>query len=120
MTAVDVPIDDDIMDFSRPPENIRFRMDGDVFEAIPEIAAVSMLRFADDAERLDRSDVSADEKVKILQNLFRMILVPESSSRFIRRLDDNTNPIGVGRFMDVTKYLLERYGLRPTEPDSAS
>lgn len=120
MTTVNVPIDDNVMDFSSPQENIRFRMDDDMFEAIPEIAAISMLRFADNAERLEDATISSEEKIKIIQDLFRMVLVPESSTRFIRRLDDSTHPIGMRRFIDVTQYLLERYGLRPTEADSAS
>lgn len=120
MTMIDVLADDGVMDFSNPAQNIKFRLDGDEFEALPEIAAVSMLRFADEATRLDRDDVGTDEKIKIIQGLFRMVLTTESATRFIRRLEDDAHPIGMARFGEIVEWLMERYGLRPTEPDSAS
>lgn len=120
MTTVSVPADDEIMDFSSPRELIKFQIDGDIFEATPEVAAISMIRFVSEAGRLERDDVEADEKVKIIQNLFRMVLTHESASRFIRRLEDDARPISIRQFLDVTRWLMERYGLRPTESDSPS
>jgi len=120
MTAVDVPITDEIMDFSSPRQAIRFRVDDDVFEASPQVAAISMIRFADEAERLESPDTTQEDQIKIIENLFRIILTTESAERFIARLADDDRPIGITQFMDITRWLLEQYGLRPTKPDSES
>jgi hypothetical protein len=120
MSTVEVPVDDEIMDFSSPRQTIKFKVDGDVFEASPQVAAISMIRFATEAELLEKSDTRSDEQIKIIENLFRIVLTRDSAERFIARLSDDDRPIGVSQFVDITKWLLERYGLRPTEPDSES
>lgn len=120
MTTTDVTVDNGIMDFSSPRGTIKFRIDDDIFEAHSEVAAISMLRFASEAERMEDKDVSIDEQVKILQNMFHIILTSESATRFIRRLEDDARPIGIGQFTKITTWLLEQYGLRPTESDSPS
>lgn len=115
-----VPMTDDIMDFTRRRDTIKFRVDDDVFEAPPDIAAELALRFVDDAGRLDDDAATHAEQVAVIHNMFRMILTPDSAERFIARLSDSTNPIGVDTFQRVTSWLLEQYGLRPTEPGSDS
>lgn len=120
MTTLDIPASAEIMDFSSPQETIKFRVDDDVFEASPEIAAISMMRFAESAERFEDEALPVEEKIRILQNMFRLILLPESAGRFIRRMEDDTHPIGMRQFLDVIKWLMEQYGLRPTESDSPS
>lgn len=118
--TVEVTATDDMMDFSVTRGTIKFRIDEDVFEAPPDIAAELALRFADESSRLDAEGVDVDEQIQIIHKLFRMILLPASADRFIARLGDSHHPIGADTFQNVTRYLLEQYGLRPTEPGSDS
>jgi hypothetical protein len=122
---IEVTMTDEIRDFSRPRGTLKFRVDDDVFEAPPDIAAELALQFADEAERLGVGDdgderPSVASQVQVMHNVIKMILLPDSAERFIARLRDPAHPIGVEVFQEVTEYLLERYGLRPTESDSPS
>lgn len=120
----EVTMSEEMMDFTLPRKTIKFKIDDDVFEAPPDVAAELMLRFADEASALD-ADVTGrqptpGEQLAVMHNLMRMILLPDSAERFIARLSDASRPIGVETFERVTDYLLESYGLRPTESDSPS
>lgn len=116
MTSVNAT--DDMMDFSLPPRNLRFRVDADVFEAVSELATEQALLFADEAELLGDEHASAQARLDVIKKLFHLVLLPESAERLVARLSDTTNPIGPDRFMKILTYLMELYGLRPTEPDS--
>lgn len=113
-------VDDELMDFSSPRRSIKFRVDDDVFEAAPDIPAELALDYAEKAEQLAGSDSTYETQKEVIHALFRMVLFPESADRFIARLSDRRNPIGQAKIARITKWLFEEYGLRPTEPDSAS
>lgn len=119
---IEVPMTDEVLDFSSARKTLKFRVDDDLFEAPPDIAAELALRFADEAAQLDDDNggPTSEQQVTVMRNLIRMILLPESAERFIARLSDAANPIGVETFERVVEHLLERYGLRPTESDSPS
>lgn len=111
---------DDIMDFSSPRRSLKFRVDKDIFEAAPDVAAELMLRYADMVERLSGDDATNEQQTEVIHALFRMVLFPEDAERFIARLSDQRNPIGHGQIKRITEWLFEEYGLRPTGSDSAS
>lgn len=115
-----VPADDEVMDFSSPRRLIKFRVDDDVFEAVADIAAELALDYADKVDELENRETSSEQQKLVLHELFRLVLLPESADRFISRLSDQRNPIGQSKIVRITKWLFEEYGLRPTEPDSAS
>lgn len=100
----------DVMDFTiaRPP--VRFRIDGDEFEAYPDLPAVRLLEFATRAQRLDTDD---EDAVTALTQLFRLVLRPESADPFVHRLSDLDNPIGMQHIEKLIPWLMERYGMRP-------
>lgn len=108
------------MDFSIPRRSIRFRVDDDVFEATPEIPVDVALEFADHAERLERADVSEQEKFVSVRRLLELLLRGDSAERFVARLGDRDNPIGVQQFVKIIQWLFGEYGLRPTESGSES
>lgn len=113
------PIGPDIMDFSiaRPP--IKFKIDGDVFDAYPEVPALILMEFsAKSAAAVDRADDQAamDEMVDSL----KLVLKPESAALFIDRMRNYENAIGIEHVKKVIPWVLEQYGLRPTEPASDS
>lgn len=115
-----VNTDDEIRDFSSPRRSIKFRVDDDVFEASPDVAAELVLEYADKAEQLEQNDVKPGQQRDLVHSLFRMLLFPESADRFIARLSDPEHPIGHRKITEITQWLFEEYGLRPTGSDSAS
>jgi hypothetical protein len=115
-----VPIDDEVVDFSSPRKVLKFRVDNDVFEAAPDIAAELALRFADLSEKLTGEDATNDDQIKVIHALFKMVLFPDSADVFIKRLSDPKNPIGNKKISNIVQWLFEEYGLRPTESDSPS
>lgn len=121
MTAlVELPVTEEMKDFTRPKRAIKFKVDDDVFEAVPEIAAGLVVQFAEEAELIDKDTVKPAELIKVLSNLFHYVLPPESATRLISRLSDPKNPLGLDRILEIIQWLLEQYGLRPTEADSDS
>jgi hypothetical protein len=118
--ATDVNVTEDMMDFSLPPRNLKFKVDNDIFEAVPELATEQALRFADDAEVMEDESSTAQQRLDVVKKLFHLVLLPESAERLIARLSDPANPIGPERFQKILMYLMEQYGLRPTEPDEDS
>lgn len=115
-----IVVDDEVMDFSSPRPSLKFRVDDDVFEAAPDIAAELALDYADKVEQLGGDDATMAQQKEIIHSLFRMVLFPESAERFIERLSDQRHPIGQKKIADITRWLFEEYGLRPTESDSVS
>lgn len=114
------------MDFSIGRKSIKFKVDDDIFEAVPDIAAELAMEYADKLEQMTQFDPEDEGKLEIgkqkeiVYSTLRLVLFPESADRFIDRLKDQLNPIGQKRFGEITQWLLEKYGLRPTESDSAS
>ena len=117
--TLSVPVDDEVMDFSTPRRSLKFKVDDDLFEAAPDIAAELALEFSDFAERAQETDTTEDQ-IAVIHAMFRMVLFPESADRFIARLRDPKRPIGTARMMKIIRWLYEEYGLRPTESDSPS
>jgi hypothetical protein len=115
-----IPVDDDVKDFSSPRRSIKFRIDDDIFEAAPDIAAELALDYADKLDELGGDKPTNQQQKTIIHELFRMLLLPESAERFIERLSDQRNPIGSTKIERITSWLFGEYGLRPTQSDSAS
>lgn len=107
--------EDEIKDFSFSLRPKRFRIDPDVFLAIPEIP----LGMADDLAKL--KDITADEgaKEKIL-DLFDLLLFDASAARMRERADSKVAPMPLRLMMPVINWLLEVYGLRPQGPSEDS
>lgn len=118
MTLTVTPITEEMRDFSAPRTPITFRIDGDVFTAMPALPALTLIEFADTGERM--WDGGEEDRSKLFAKLFRMCLTDESAERFVDRLTDRTNPIDINQVNDVVDYLMERYGLRPTVPSGSS
>lgn len=116
----------DMMDFSLPDEPIRFRIAPDEFEAPPVIPAKTLRRFASLATALGQSGDDMDAVIDNLANAFRALMPGEHGERFAARLlsdgaPGSPPPLDLQRqVMRAMVYLLERYGLRPTQPSSAS
>lgn len=118
--STEIEVTEEIKNFAVNDRPIRFRVGDEIFEAAPDVAAELMMRFADQASILERDDATYEQQADVIRRLFFMVLLPESAERFVVRLNDPERPIGLSTFIDVTRWLLEQYGLRPTESDSDS
>lgn len=105
-------------DFSRKREEIVFTIDEDRFEAAPalpgDILTEFAVRFAD--ENADDAKARFEQWTAALE----LVLLPDSYKLFRARLRDKERPIELEQASEVIVWLLEQYGLRPTQPSSLS
>lgn len=107
-----------VKDFSRPHRQLQFRIDDDLFEAARALPGKTLARFA--ARFADIEKTPLTQQLDVFAEALGMVLLPESNARFQKRLDDLEQPIELEQASDVITWLLEEYGLRPTEPSSES
>lgn len=106
--------------FSRNRPKIQFDIDGDVFTAAPGLPAGTLAEFGIGyADALSETS-SIKDQFDALSSVIRLVLLPESYERFTARLTDSERPIDLEQLNEVIVWLLEQYGLRPTEPSSDS
>ena len=117
-TPVDFSVTQEVKDFTRATKNLKFRIDEDIFEAPSNLPAMTLMTFAAKGEELSSADSML--RPKIFEELFQMILLPESAQRFIARLSDQQRPISMTQVDDVLTWIMEEYGLRPTIPSEES
>ena len=128
MTAPSMPVpqsayDGDhikIRDFTIKKKRIPFRLDDDVFEAYGVLGVTLLQELVDVASSL--SDMVAAKKYDGIFDVFSRILYPEHAQRFRERgLAIGDEAIDVKRqLIPILYYLLEEYGVRPTQPSSSS
>jgi hypothetical protein len=107
-----------IRDFTEKHERLLFRIDDDVFEAARVLPGKTLARFASRFSDIETATV--DKQLDAFADALSMVLLPESNSRFQKRLEDLENPIGLEQASNVITWLLEHYGIRPTQPSSPS
>lgn len=102
-------------------EPVRFSMDGDVFDAVPEIPATMMVGLVKKFAGLNDADGDPITRFEQALDVLRQLLTPDSRETFERRLSDSANPIGLRQVTELVQWLLgEVYGQRPTQPPSPS
>lgn len=109
----------EIKDFSKKRKDISFRIDDDVFHAARAIPAEILMDFAGEFAELNAS-ATVEKQLSAFRSMFEMVLQPESLKLFTERLRDRDNPIEIDQVEDIVTWLLEEYGLRPTEVSSSS
>ena len=107
-------------DFTIEKPRIQFKLDEDIFTGVRDIPAVKAMEFSGHADAMKRDDVPMSERIAGFMDVLRLLLEPESAERFIARLNDPANPIGVQTMLKVVPWLFEQYAQRPTTPDSDS
>jgi hypothetical protein len=120
-------------DFSLPMDPKPFRIDPDDFEAPPLLAPMVLRNLGRlHTELGDQADI--EKTLTLVSDMFAMVLPGPSGERFRARLltesraaDPETGrpadppPIDLVRqALPVLYWLLEEYGIRPTEPSSPS
>lgn len=105
-------------DFSRSRERIEFVIDGDVFEAAPALPGKTLTEFA--RRFADVADTDLSDRLDVFADALNMVLLPDSAALFTKRFEDLANPIELDQASEVIMWLLEQYGLRPTQPSLSS
>lgn len=110
----------DIVDFSLPVSRIAFKIDDDIFEAHAALGLATM----QDIVKVTRTlgDVGRDGDYTPLLNIFNRLLTAETAPRFAERvMSSGSDALDVRKqLIPILHFLLERYGLRPTQPSSDS
>lgn len=111
-------------DFSGSPEPVVFRLAPDDFECLPEIPLDAMGLMATLGGSLTEGDPK--EQLGRVYDFFDMIMVPASAHLFRKRgkistpEEPNPHPVGLRAITEILPWLMEQYGLRPTQPSDVS
>lgn len=105
-------------DFTRERKPITFTIDDDKFDAVPAIPAQTLMDMTSEFESMDADN--AAESIKAMQEVLEKFLMPASFRRFTERMSSQAEPIEFPQVNDVIFWLLEQYGMRPTQPSSES
>jgi hypothetical protein len=106
-------------DFSRKRKRLNFTIDGDEFEAASALPGDVFAEFVTLYNSTGDTETYQQQHDMLKQALV-LALLPESWQRFSTRLQDKTRPIDDDQLSDVVLWLLEEYGMRPTQPSPDS
>jgi hypothetical protein len=110
-------------DFSPSPEPVQFQVNDDIFECIPEIPLDGLAQMAQLAQL---GSGTPGELLNKVYDFFDGVMTPDSAALFrargrISTADrPNPNPIGMRAITQILPWLMEVYGLRPTQPSDES
>lgn len=110
-------------DFTLSPEPITFKIDPDIFQCVPEIPLDGLAELANLATKSGDDRVAQMNK---MHDFFDGVMTFESGAIFRKRCkvsteeEPNPNPIGMRHVKDIIPWLMEVYGLRPTQASSSS
>jgi hypothetical protein len=105
----------EIKDFTKKRKPLQFKVDDDLFDAVPTIPADTMIEFAESMSSADPTKMTPAEMVGALRRVIEMVLMPESLARFKARMKNQANPIDMEQLDEVVTWLFEEYGMRPTQ-----
>lgn len=106
-------------DFSKKREPVEFQIDDDIFTAPSILPVPSMQELAEVANAIKIETDNAKLFQRITE-VFDAVLTEASAKRFRQRVTSKEEPIDVEQLVDIMLWLLEEYGLRPTQPSSDS
>ncbi len=110
----------EIKDFTLKVKHHRFRIDDDVFTAHAALGLPAM----QDLVKLSKGlgEAMRSDNYDTLTAVFAELLEPASAQRFVQRVQARgDDAIDVrNQLIPILYWLLEKYGLRPTQPSSSS
>lgn len=104
-------------DFTVSEDPVTFRVAPDTFECVPEVSLDVLMEMADVAE------LKGDPKSQVAKMLdfFDGVMTGDSYERFAARTKRGAEkPIGMRHLVPILQWMMEVYGLRPTEPSTES
>jgi hypothetical protein len=108
-----------VRDFTRARKRLVFTIDDDTFEAASVLPGDVYAEFVTRYNGAGDKETYKEQHEK-LKDALQLALLPASYELFTRRLADKTNPIDDEQMSEVVLWLLEAYGLRPTQPSQLS
>lgn len=109
-----------VKDFAFSPEPKRFKLyteDTFIFEA-PPVLPLGVLEEATTLQNLSITEKGVTERIL---NYMDSMLMPESAYELRKRATEPSRfPFGVNQVQPLLEWLLEAYGLRPTQPSLPS
>ena len=106
-------------DFTKKRKRLDFTIDSDTFEAASVIPGDVFAQFVTTYNSRGDAD-DYQQTHDMLKHALSLVLLPDSYERFAARLKDHANPIDDDQMGDVLLWLLEEYGMRPTQPSQPS
>lgn len=98
-----------------------FTVGKDEFVAPPVIPPVLLGDLAAASQGFGDLKGDVPAQLEKVASIFDLLLTPETAPRFRERLLSRTEPIDLNRqALPIMHWLMEVYGLRPTEPSSSS
>lgn len=111
------------MDFSLSPEPVTFKIAPDEFLCYPEIPLDVLMEVA---EASTSGGTTGIDRVKQMLEMLEGVMEPQSFATFVARTKKGTverpnqNPIGMRHISELLPWLMEVYGLRPTQESDSS
>lgn len=107
-------------DFSRKRKPIFFILDGptpegDRYDCYTALALPSLQEIA-----LIAGNMTAENATESFAEFFKVVLLPESAARIEEKLKDRLYPMDPEQANEIMSWLMEVYGLRPSQPSSVS
>jgi hypothetical protein len=115
MTSADI----NFKDFTKAKKRVEFKIDDDVFTAPSVLPIPVMQELVGVAESIKTTSTTADTINQIV-NIFDVILIEDSAKKLHERIGSKEDPIDLEQLTDIMLWLLEVYGLRPTQRSSDS
>jgi hypothetical protein len=107
-------------DFSKKRKPVFFVLDGPTpdgerFDCYPALALPSLQEIA-----LISGNMTADNATESFEEFFSVVMQPDSATRMAAKLHDRANPLDPDQANEIMEWLMEVYGLRPSQPSSDS
>lgn len=106
-------------DFTKQRKRLDFTIDDDTFEAAAALPGDVFAEFVTLYNSTGDTE-TYQQQHDMLKQALNLALLPESWQRFSDRLQDKSRPIDDDQMSDVVLWLLEEYGMRPTQPSPNS
>jgi hypothetical protein len=107
----------EIRDFTNRDTTIKFKIYQHVLEAAPELPLGAMTQIA----KLQNLRAAIDENgLESILDILDIFVLDDSMQIIRGMVNDKKKPFGVRHMMELVPWLLEEYGLRPTQPSSPS
>ena len=103
-------------DFSMSEEPVTFKIGEDTFLCVPEIPLDSLVELATLG-----AGASGGAQIEKIKDFFDGIMDPDSAAQFRKRCEKKApKAIGMRHITPLLSWLMEVYGLRPTQPSDES
>lgn len=106
-------------DFTKKRKRLDFYIEPDTFDAAPVLPGDVFAEFVTLYNSTGDTE-TYQQQHDLLKRALELALLPDSWQRFADRLKDKTQPIDDDQMSDVVLWLLEEYGMRPTQPSQPS